>query len=107
MSLNELVASTGISIEVCSTIADARNQIKSNNDINVVVLDLLLPDGIGLKLCDYLEKVNPKIPVIINTAYFLSDCDSKLAYSKPNVKDVFFKPTSSEDILESIAYNLN
>lgn len=56
----------GFNISLAETVAMAKNKI--NKSINLVILDLSLPDGNGFDLCQYItSKFNT--PIIILTAH--------------------------------------
>lgn len=56
----------GFNFSLAETIAIAKNKI--SNDVDLVILDLSLPDGSGFDLCQYItSKYNT--PIIILTAY--------------------------------------
>lgn len=50
----------------CQTVKDTINQIK-NNQFDLCVLDITLPDGTGFELCEYIKKYTD-IPIIFLTA---------------------------------------
>ena len=63
------IAREGFNVLTASSISEAEEAIKSH-PINLVLLDLMLPDGSGLELCKKI-KSNPKteyVPVLILTA---------------------------------------
>ncbi|MBU5669756.1 response regulator transcription factor [Peptoniphilus sp. MSJ-1] len=67
-----------------------------NNDIDLVVLDIMLPDGSGL---DFLKKIrnNSKIPVIILSA--LDGIEDRRDGFKYEADDYIVKPFLPEDLL--------
>lgn len=105
--LSELLTSTNVSLTVCSNLIEARKRLTDDFDYDLVLLDILLPDGLGVKLCENIYNINPDIPVIVNTAYYMSERDARLAVKFPNVKKVLMKPTSCEDILDTISCYLD
>ncbi|ARP97863.1 response regulator transcription factor [Pseudorhodoplanes sinuspersici] len=57
----------GLRVQLASRCADARECI-SNYQVDLIILDVMLPDGSGLDLCRDLRTMRSKIPVILLTA---------------------------------------
>jgi len=58
----------GYSIEISADAADGLKKFKSN-EYSLVIIDIALPDGSGLKLLRDIKKITPTKPVIMATAY--------------------------------------
>ena len=43
--------------------------IKQNPDVNIVLMDIKLPDMSGYEATKHLKQINPRLPVIAQTAY--------------------------------------
>jgi len=67
-TLLELMKEEDYVVVGCSTASEARVHAEGNT-FGVAVLDLQLPDAIGIQLLEYLKQKNPAIRVIINTAF--------------------------------------
>lgn len=61
----------GFNIDICKDLESAR-KIINRNDYNIILLDVMLPDGIGYKLCEEVRE-NKDIPII-----FLTACDEEV-----------------------------
>lgn len=57
----------GLRVQLASRCADVRECI-SNYQVDLIILDVMLPDGSGLDLCRDLRTMRSKIPVILLTA---------------------------------------
>jgi len=80
---------------------EAINQINTNSDIDLMLLDLHMPGINGLDLLRTLRKeVEYQIPVIIVTAY--SSQEIRDEASELGVKDFISKPFSVESLEKSI-----
>ncbi|QDG50351.1 response regulator [Persicimonas caeni] len=56
-------------IDRAATLADARRMLKDNEDYDLVLLDLTLPDGLGAELLPYLNRPRGRsVPVILVSA---------------------------------------
>ena len=67
--LKKIFEKTGANLLFSSTLMDAKKVFHSNNKIDLVLLDIRLPDGDGYELSQEFKKKSPKIPIIAQTAY--------------------------------------
>ena len=65
-ALKYLLSSAGWDVSLAQTLADGLEQIRSNTP-DSVVLDLMLPDGNGAALLEYVRAAHPKVRVIVTT----------------------------------------
>ena len=56
----------GFDVVHAKNLSEAREQYK-NNEFNIILLDVMLPDGTGYELCKEIRK-NSEIPIIFMTA---------------------------------------
>ncbi len=72
--------------------------VNSNPDINLILMDIRMPDINGIEATEEIKKVRPNLPIIAQTCY---ECDLDLA-SMPDVKfDGFVsKPVNISILLE-------
>lgn len=75
--------------------------VKQHPEIDIVLMDIKLPDINGLELTGILKSVNNKIEVIAQTAYALSG-DREMAIAA-GCSDYITKPVNREDLLRLIA----
>lgn len=61
------LAQSGLRIDQAYTLADARS-ISARRRIDLVILDINLPDGSGLDYCEQLRRANNRVPVVFLTA---------------------------------------
>lgn len=62
-------------VENAQTISDAR-KILAEDHYDLVILDLSLPDGIGMELLPYLNSFSPPVPVLVFSAQELGHDDA-------------------------------
>jgi CheY-like chemotaxis protein len=98
--LKEVLKDTGINIEISNDGEHAIELCRINPAINIVLMDIHLPNMNGLDATNEIKKYRPGLPVIAQTAYaspydienwWISGCDDYVA-----------KPIDSYDLLEKI-----
>lgn len=67
----------------------------SGNDIDLVLLDLVLPDGSGLDLVDKIRDADARVPILVFSAHEVTD-------QIIGVNDVIVKGTPPEQMLDKI-----
>lgn len=72
----------------------------SNNDYNLVILDINLPGINGYKLCKIMRSSNPSIPVIMLTS--MSTLDDKIEGYDAGADDYMVKPFEFRELLLKI-----
>lgn len=66
-ALNNSSLNCSILAEV-GTVKEAKNILKQHNDIHLVLLDLMLPDGNGIEIVRYLKLRRPDIKILVISA---------------------------------------
>ncbi len=69
--LCEMLSKEGYGVTVVSTILDARSKI--TDGFNLVILDVMLPDGNGFDFCTEIRESGNNIPIL-----FLTACDDEI-----------------------------
>ncbi len=96
--LKRLLQKNGATVEIATTGEEAIELVKKDKSINIVLMDIRLPNMDGFETTQKIKAINPNIPVIAQTAYaqyndreicLKSGCDDYIA--KPLNKDVLFK----------------
>lgn len=57
----------GFSLDVARTVKDAENYL-SKHEYDLLLLDVTLPDGTGLEVCEHVRKIGSDVPIIFLTA---------------------------------------
>ena len=74
--LNRILIDTGISILTARSGYEAIEHIKSNPDIDVVILDMQMPEMNGIEATKEIKKIRSNLPIIAQTAFvFENDTD--------------------------------
>ena len=91
---------------VVSVAADgeAGIDLASKLDIDLVLLDLILPGKKGLQVLEELRALKPRLPVIALTA--MDDTGSKVGWLEAGVDDYITKPFSIEELAARIRARL-
>jgi two-component system, NtrC family, response regulator PilR len=98
------LAEFGYVVATAGTVAEAL-QLAKELTFNLCILDIRLPDGTGIELCQQLRKLQPGVPIVYYSAY-ADDSAQKEALS--TCGDAFLrKPSSARELEETIADLLN
>ena len=75
---------------------------RKNNDIEMVLMDMRLPEIDGYEATRRIKEFKPKLPIIAQTAHALSEDKKKCMAA--GCDDYMTKPLSVEILLEKIKY---
>ena len=96
--LKELLENSGIEVIHCNRGTDALKIFEKQKDIDLILLDIQLPDIDGYDITQQIRKTNKKIPIIAQTAFAMLNEREQILnsgfndyLSKPIKKDVLFK----------------
>lgn len=101
--IKEVLAAKGYEVLAASCVSEARGYIYRNEEIDLYLLDIWLPDGDGFHICEEIRKRNLK-PII-----FLTVCDSEENVVKGlnlGADDYVIKPFRPGELLSRIQANL-
>ena len=94
----------GYIVVTAGTVAEAL-QLAREMHFNLCILDVRLPDGTGIELCQQLRQLQPKVPILYYSAY-ASDSEQKEALSVCG-DGYLKKPVSAEQLEQTIVRLLN
>ncbi len=89
----------GYEVISSSGAGDAIPKIITNN-IDVVVTDIVMPEVSGISLLEKIHDIDPKMPVILMTAY--ADMESVIDALKKGAFDFIIKPFNLELLIHSV-----
>jgi DNA-binding response OmpR family regulator len=92
----------GHRVEVASTVSQATGMIVAY-DWDLVLLDLILPDGHGLDVLEALRKRDASVPVIVLSA--LGEVDDKVALLDRGANDYLVKPFAFAELAARVRAN--
>ncbi|MEW8586761.1 MAG: response regulator, partial [Candidatus Thiodiazotropha sp.] len=99
MSLADRLRIESIPVRDVGDTASAKKELKKG-DIDLVVTDVLLPDGTGIELFSDISHNFPGIPVILMTAY--GDISDAVAVVKDGALDYLTKPFDINDFMKCV-----
>jgi DNA-binding response OmpR family regulator len=99
MTLEMTLSGHGHALSWCRTIASARDSIADSTP-DLVILDLGLPDGDGIELCDELRKSGCIAPILMLTAR--GTLESRLDGLRVGADDYVAKPFELPELLARI-----
>ncbi|WCT10444.1 response regulator transcription factor [Mucilaginibacter jinjuensis] len=86
-------------VSLAGDIASAKRTF-DNDHFNLLIMDVLLPDGSGMELCRYVRKSDTAIPILMLTA--LDSVDSKVTGLQAGADDYLVKPFHFSELLARI-----
>lgn len=93
----------GCKVVIAPDLASARRVLSQSDPVHLIVLDLLLPDGHGLELCEEVKASRPSIPVLVVTASG-DPRDNAVAFNA--CADRFMKKPIDPDRMERVVLEL-
>ncbi len=98
--LSEVLKSTGIKIITAETGTLAIQKFIENPDIDLILMDIQLPEINGLEAAIEIKKINPKVAIIVQTAYAQDGFTQKS--KEAGCDDIVFKPINFENLIKKM-----
>lgn len=98
--LKEILHDSGATLLMAKTSEKALKYMERNKEIDLILMDIQLPDKDGYQTCREIRETNTRIPIIAQTAYALSEDRSKALQSGCN--DYISKPLDPIELMEKI-----
>ncbi|RLD42108.1 MAG: response regulator [Bacteroidetes bacterium] len=74
--------------------------VQSKKQVDLILMDVRMPNLNGVEATIVIKKLNPKIPIIMQTACVMGDDCDKLEDSQCD--DIIYKPIIAEKLIEMI-----
>ncbi len=89
-------------VNICAEALNGETAIRNaeNEDIEVILLDINLPDKSGFEICEIIKKTKPDLKIIALTMHKEAGYITKM--SKTGVDGYLLKNTSKDEIIEAI-----
>jgi CheY-like chemotaxis protein len=101
--LKEYLEETGINI-IHSINKSEILEIICNRKVNLVLMDIILPDFSGMELTKEIKILYPDIPIIAHTADLLQRDEEE--FKKSGFNDIILKPYSMMELYKMLENNL-
>ncbi len=98
--LQELLKPTGAHLIWAKNGKEAVKNVKTDKKIDLVLMDILMPEMDGYEATREIKKMRPELPVIAQTAYSLEGGDNKEDVKR--FDDFLIKPIWSPQLIEAI-----
>lgn len=93
------LALLGCEVTAAGNLAEAKETVSEVDEIDVVVADILLPDGLGTEFVDFLRESRPELPAVLCSGFSGDALEGKL----DNPQTVFVeKPYRAKQIMEAV-----
>ena len=104
-TLSKRLAEKGIVAEAASNGVEALKVVKEK-PVDIIVLDIKMPEMDGIETLRHVKKLNPEIEVILLTGH--ANIESAVEGMRLGAHDYLMKPCDIEQLLEKIitAYNI-
>jgi DNA-binding NtrC family response regulator len=97
--ISEALADAGYETIEAGNLADAHKAIDTGS-ADIVLLDIVLPDGSGISLLDRISMENPRPPVILVTAF--GEVDTAVEAMKKGAQDFLQKPLDLDRLVQAV-----
>lgn len=104
MTLKMSLPFQGFEVELCENIRDAHQHLTANK-FDIILLDVNLPDGSGLDLCEQLRGTGTRTPILVLTARL--DEESAVRGIEAGADDYVRKPFGMKELTARINRLIN
>jgi PAS domain S-box-containing protein len=98
--LSEILKTTGAELLLAANGTEGINAFKNHPDIDLILLDIRLPDINGLEVAGKIRAENKRIPIIAQTAHAMAEDRKKCIQA--GADDYISKPAAIDDMLSII-----
>lgn len=98
--LREIITPTGATVIWAKNGREACNIIDIDNTIDLILMDLQMPEMNGYEATEYIKSKNPSIPIIAQTAFMMADEDEKCY--KMGCDGFLSKPIRARQLINTI-----
>ncbi len=102
--LREILRHTNVKITWAKNGKEALEAVKSNPDINLVLMDILMPEMDGYEAAREIKKLRFQLPIIAQTAYLIDENTN--AEDTKNFDDFLMKPIWAPQLNSMIAKHI-
>lgn len=99
--LNRILMDTGINVLMARTGSEAIEIVKNTPDLNIIILDMQMPEMNGIEVTKAIRKISKNLPIIAQTAFIFED--DKDIVLEAGCDACLLKPIRREHLLSSMA----
>ena len=99
--ISAFLASSNMKIYWAQNGIEAVDIFTNNRSIDIILMDIQMPIMDGLKALERIRRIDKKIPVIVNTAFYLTD-EMEKSYAA-GCSDYMTKPIKKEELLNKLS----
>jgi putative two-component system response regulator len=103
--LADFLKEYGYTVIISHNAIDAMQKLKEEDDVDIVLTDIKMPEMSGIELLEKLHDVNPERPVILMTAY--AELDTAVNAVRKGAFDFLIKPYKPEYLLHTVKKAVN
>lgn len=92
------LSKTGVSVIWAETGSDALKECKKEQKIDLILMDIHMPEMNGLDATTKIKEIRPNVPIVVQTAYLLSNEREKSF--EAGADDFLAKPITYQKLLE-------
>jgi DNA-binding response OmpR family regulator len=104
MTLKMSLPYNGFEVEACDNIRDA-HKLLTIKSFDIILLDVMLPDGSGLDFCEQLRSIGTRTPILVLTAKL--DEESAVRGIEAGADDYVRKPFGMKELVARINRIMN
>ena len=75
----------------------------NHKDYSIIISDIRMPTMNGLEFVREARKINPKVKILLMTAFEIDDKEFARVLPKPKIDGLIHKPASSKQILDIVS----
>jgi two-component SAPR family response regulator len=75
----------------------------NHKDYSLIISDIRMPTMNGFEFVSEARKINPKVKILLMTAFEIDDKEFARVLPKPKIDGLILKPASSKQILDTIS----
>jgi CheY-like chemotaxis protein len=79
----------------------------NQKDYSLIISDIRMPTMNGLEFVREARKINPKVKIVLMTAFEINDKEFARVLPKPKIDGLIRKPASSKQILSTVSSIIN
>ncbi len=96
--LQRLIEPTGAKVIIATDGKPAIEACLKNQDINIIMMDIQMPEMDGYEATKTIKSIRPEVPVIAQTAYFVNEERQKM--QDAGCDEYISKPIRRNELLE-------